>query len=218
MKMKEWWMRRQVGKRLIVVLMKVLIEWIEMIIFHILVGSKCLSVKYLTSRWISRAPEYEPISPTHLGATERDYWRRNKYSPSCKRGWGASGGWWGGPWSRKYQFSTKYYCQYNQQRIWTWVSSGGGQAAESSSNWSINRWPSARPQVFNSRPVWNEVSGAPGLGDLVHGEEVGVGCWYARSTGGGWNGSWKDFHLGGSSNDMQTADWGGSNGVPLSIL
>jgi len=35
--MKEWCMRRQVGKRLIV-LMKVLIEWIELIIFHMLLG------------------------------------------------------------------------------------------------------------------------------------------------------------------------------------
>jgi len=51
MKMKEWSMwRQQVGKRLTVVLMLVLIERIELIIFHIFFGSKWLSVKYLTSR------------------------------------------------------------------------------------------------------------------------------------------------------------------------
>jgi len=99
MTMKEWWMRRQVGMRLTVVLMKVLIEWIELIVFHILIGSKWLSVKYLTSRWISGVPEYEPIIPTYLGATERDHWGQKEDWPRCKRGSGASG-WLGRPQSR----------------------------------------------------------------------------------------------------------------------
>jgi hypothetical protein len=69
--MKEWWMRRQVGKELIVVLLYVLSERIELIIFHKLAGSKCISVKNLTSRCISGAPEYEHISQTYRRATER---------------------------------------------------------------------------------------------------------------------------------------------------
>jgi len=38
-------------------------------------------------------------------------------------------------------------------------------------------------------------------------------CWYARSTGGRWNGSWKDFHLGGSGNALQIGDWESCNVV-----
>jgi len=57
------------------------------------------------------------------------------------------------------------------------------------------------------------ISGAPGLGHMVHCEEVGFGYWYARSTGGGWNGSWKDFHLGCSGNALQIGYWESCNGV-----
>jgi len=34
----------------------------------------------------------------------------------------------------------------------------------------------SRPQVFNYRPATNDISGAPGLGYLVHCEEMGFGC------------------------------------------
>jgi hypothetical protein len=37
-----------------------------------IITSKSLSMKYLTSWWISRAPEYEPICPIYLRATESD--------------------------------------------------------------------------------------------------------------------------------------------------
>jgi len=62
-------------------------DWVNRIDYipHI-IGSKSLSVKYLTLRWISGAPEYEPIYPTYLGVTERDNWRRNEDRPRCKRG------------------------------------------------------------------------------------------------------------------------------------
>jgi len=43
--------------------------------------------------------------------------------------------------------------------------------------------------------------------------EDGFRIWYARSAGGRWNGSWQDFHLGGSSNVMQIAYWESCNRV-----
>jgi len=108
----------------------------------------------------------------------------------------------------------QYWALFSTQStmIWTWVTWWGGQAAECPCYSPIHRWQCSRPQVFNSRPAWSKVSGAPGLGNLVHREEMGVGYWYARSTGGGWNGSWKDFHPGCCSNDLQTADWESRNG------
>jgi len=99
MKLNQWWMRTQVGKRLIVVLMQDLIEWIELIIFNVLVGFKCLSVKDLTSRWMWRGPEFEPMCVTDLGATARDHRGREDNRQRYKRGSRASG-WWGGPRSR----------------------------------------------------------------------------------------------------------------------
>jgi len=42
---------------------------------------------------------------------------------------------------------------------------------------------------------------------------MGLRCWYARSTGGRWNRSWKDFHLGCSGNTLQIGDWESRNGV-----
>jgi len=42
---------------------------------------------------------------------------------------------------------------------------------------------------------------------------MGLGFGYARSSGGRWNGSWQDFCLGGSSCDMQIADWESCYGV-----
>jgi len=54
---------------------------------------------------------------------------------------------------------------------------------------------------------------APGLGHLVHREEIGFGCWYARSAGGGWDRSWKDFHLGCTGNALQIGDWESCNVV-----
>jgi len=42
---------------------------------------------------------------------------------------------------------------------------------------------------------------------------MGLGCWYARSTGGWWNGSWKDFHLSCSGNALQIGDLESCNGV-----
>ena len=143
-----------------------------------------LFVRYLTLRWISRPPEYKHISPAYIEATERNHWGRKGNKQRCKGGSGASGEWWGDPRSSEYQFSVEYSSQYNQQGIWTRVSSWGSQATESPYYLSINRWPGSRPQVFNSRPAWNYVSGAPGFGHLVHCEEGGLGCWYARSTGG----------------------------------
>jgi len=50
---------------------------------------------------------------------------------------------------------------------------------------------------------------------MVHCEEVGLGFWHARSTGGGWNGSWQDYYFRGSGNDMQTDDWEGCNAVAV---
>jgi len=50
---------------------------------------------------------------------------------------------------------------------------------------------------------------------MVHREKVGFGSWSARSAGGGWNGSWQDFHLSGSSNNMQIADWESCNWVAI---
>jgi len=198
-------MRTPVGQRLTVVLLKVLIEWIELIVFDIVIGSKWMSVKCLTSRWISGALEYEPISPTYLGATDRDDWGRKDDGPRCKRGSGATGRWQGGPRSRKYHFSIENCYRHKQQRIWTRVFWWGIQATECPSDSPINIWPCSTAQVFNSRTARNEVSARPGPGHIIHCEVVGLGYWYARSTGGGWNRSWKDFHLGGSSNDMQIA-------------
>jgi len=97
--------------------------------------------------------------------------------------------------------------------MWTRVPWWGSQDAECSSYSSINRWPCSTPKVFNSRPGRNSVSGAPGLGHLVHYEEVGLGCWYARSTGGGYDGSWKDFHLRCSGNALEIRDWESCNVV-----
>jgi len=69
---------------------------------------------------------------------------------------------------------------------------------------------------FQATSIWfqacpEKVSGASGLGHLVHREEVGLGYWYARSTGGGWTGSWKDFHLGCSGNALQIGNWESCN-------
>jgi len=86
-------------------------------------------------------------------------------------------------------------------------------AAYWASTSSINRWPCSRLQLFSSRPSLKYGSGTPGVGNMVHGEEVGSGCWYARITGGRWNGSWKDFYLSCSSNDFQIGDWESCNGV-----
>jgi len=110
----------------------------------------CLSVKYLTLQWISGAPGYEPISPAYIWATERDHWRRKENRQRCKGSSGASGGWWGGSQSSKYQLSIEYGSQYTQQWLWTQVSWWGSQAAECPSYSPINRWPYSRPQVFNS--------------------------------------------------------------------
>jgi len=88
------------------------------------------------------------------------------------------------------------------------VSWWGSQAGEHSSNLPINRWTSSRLQIFNSSPAQNEVSVAPGLGETVLWEKVGLWFGYAGSAGGRWNGSWEDFHFSGSANDMHTADWG----------
>jgi len=170
-------------------------------------------VKYLTLQRISGAQEYQPICPAYIWATERYHWGWKEHRQRWKGGWGASGGWWGGPQSRKYQFRVECCPQHNQQWIWTHVSWWGSHTAECASNWPINRWPGSRPEVFNFRPGWNQVSGAPGLGHMVHCEEVGLGFWYARSAGSGWNGPWQDFHLGGSSNHMQTAHCESGNGV-----
>jgi len=189
-------------------------DWVNRIEYipHIIV-SKCLSVKYLTSRWISGVPEYEPICPTYIGATKRDYSGWNEDRLRLKRGSGSSGGWQGGPRYRYDQVSIAHCSQNNQQRIWTRVSSWGSQAAECPSYSAITRWPCSRPHVSISRRAWNKVSGTPGLGHLVHREEMGLGCWYARSTGGVWNGSWKDFHLSCSGNALHTGDWESCNRV-----
>ena len=87
------------------------------------------------------------------------------------------------------------------------VSWWGGQATGCLPNSPIDRWLSMWLQVFNSRPAWNHVSGAPGLGNMVHCEEMALGFRDARSAGGRWNGPQKDVYLGGSSYDMPTADW-----------
>jgi len=77
----------------------------------------------------------------------------------------------------------------------------------------MKRWLCSRPQVLNSRSVWKPVSGAPSLGRMVHWKEVGLGFQYARCAGSRGNESWQDLYLSVSSNDMQNADWGSSNGV-----
>jgi len=87
--------------------------------------------------------------------------------------------------------------------------------AELHTNSPINQQPCSRAQVFNPMPAWNEVSGAPDLGHMVHSKEMGMGFWYARSTGGTWNGAWQDFHLSGNTNNMQTADSENCNGVTV---
>lgn len=89
----------------------------------------------------------------------------------------------------------------------------GGKAAEYPTDSPINWWSCPWPPVFNSWPAQDHVSGAPGLGHTVHCEELGLRCWYARRIGGGWIGSWKDFHLSGSSIDMQTTDCESCDGV-----
>jgi len=71
----------------------------------------------------------------------------------------------------------------------------------------------SRAQVFNCRPAGNNDSDAPGLGILVHCEEMCFGCWYAWSTGGRRNETWKDFHLACSSNGLQIGNWDSWNGV-----
>jgi len=177
------------------------------------IGSKWLSVKYLISRSISGVLEYEPLFPTYLGATARDHWWWNEAQQRCKRGSGARGWWRGGPQSRYYKFIIEPCSHGNQQRTWSRVSRWDSEATECPSFSPITRWPCSRPQVFNSRPAWNEISGPPGLGHLVYREEMSLGCYYARSTGGGWNVSWKDFYLGCSCNALQIGDWESCNGV-----
>jgi len=109
----------------------------------------------------------------------------------------------------------QYWTQLSIQPTtnWTRVSWWSSQDNEWVSYSPINRWPWSRPQGFNSRPAWNESFGAPPLGHLVYHEVMGLGCWYAMSTGGRWNGSWKDFHLACSSNALQIGDWESRNGV-----
>jgi len=137
-------------------------DWVNIIDYipHI-IWPKCLAVKYLISRWMSEAPEYGPISSTYLGATDCDHSRQNEDWPRCMRGSAASR-WRGSPWSRYYQLAMEHCSQHNPQRICTWVSWWGGQAAGCPSYSPINRWPcsrplvlNSRPQVFNSRPARN---------------------------------------------------------------
>ena len=47
--------------------------------------------------------------------------------------------------------------------------------AELHTNSPINQQPCSRAQVFNPMPAWNEVSGAPDLGHMVHSKEMGMG-------------------------------------------
>jgi len=144
-------------------------------------------------------------------------WKRplgqKEHEQQCKGGSGGSEGCWGGPQSRNYKLSTEYGAQYNQQRISTRVSWWSSQAAECASYSPINSWPCSRLQVFNSKPAQIHVFGAQGLGHQVHREEMGLGCCYARCTGGGWNESWKDFHLGCSGNALQIGHWESCDGV-----
>jgi len=89
------------------------------------------------------------------------------------------------------------------------------QAAKCPSYSPINRWPCSMPQAFKCRPTQNSVSGAPGLGHLLHPEGMGLGCCYTRSIGGGWIRSQNDFHLSCSSNDLKIGDWERFNGVGI---
>jgi len=173
----------------------------------------CLSVKYLTMWWIAGVLESEPICPAYSGATGRNCWGWQETLQKCKGGSGATGGQLGDPHFTKSQFSIEFCFQFNQQWIWSWASSWGCQATWCTSDSPINRWQCSRPEIFNSQPAPIQVSGTAGLGHRVHSEKGGLGFWYARSTGGGWIGSWQNFHLGGSGNNMQTADWDSCHGV-----
>jgi len=85
------------------------------------------------------------ISQAYIRATERDHWGRNEHRQSCRAGSEGSGGWWGGPQSRKLKLSTGYCWQYNQQWIWTRVCWWSIQAAECAFYSPVNRWVCSRP-------------------------------------------------------------------------
>jgi len=173
----------------------------------------CLSAKYITLWWIPESPEYEPLCPAYIRVTERDQWVPTDNRQRCRGDSGTSGGWWGGPRSRQYQFRIQFCSRYIQQWIWTWMSWGRSQSAACLSYSPINSWPSPWQQVFNSSPAQNQVSGAPGSGNMVQHQEMAMGFRYARSAGGRWNGSWPNFYVSGSSYDMQIADQEGCYGV-----
>lgn len=76
----------QVGRILEVRLTHVQIESIALIIFCILIGSECWSVKFLSSEVISGAPENEPIVLAYIGVTVRDYEEQKGDQPRSKEG------------------------------------------------------------------------------------------------------------------------------------
>jgi len=84
MKIYDLQMRRHAGERLVVGLMEVLIVRIELIILHRFIRSKCLCMKYQTSRGIAGVPEYGPIRPTYFGVTDSDDWG-TKMTDQCTR-------------------------------------------------------------------------------------------------------------------------------------
>jgi len=115
--------------------------------------NRCFSVNYVTSQWMSGVPQFEPICPAYIKATEWDHWGCRENSQRCKGGWGASGGLWGVPGSKWSQLSIEYCSQYIQQRIWTWVSWWDSQATRCLSYSAIESRPSPWSQRYNSRPA-----------------------------------------------------------------
>jgi len=117
----EWMEESMAGMRTVHVLMEVLIETMELIIFrvYIFVSMLALSVRYRISPWISEALAYTPICAADFKTTERYYWWPNDNWKWSKRQSGASGEWWGSPRSGWLQVCTEYCIQYNQQQIET---------------------------------------------------------------------------------------------------
>jgi len=102
--------------------------------------------------------------------------------------------------------------------LWSLVFWWGSKAAEWPSNSPIKCWLSPWQQESYSRPPCNEVSGAPGMCNMVYDEVMDLGFRYAKSTGGWQNGSWHDFYLSGSSYDKKLLTKNVVMGLPQSIL
>jgi len=111
--MEEWRERSMVAKRMVVEIMKVLMERIELIIFHTYIIIPMLAwLKYQLLWWISEELEYEPMWTGNVETTESDYWRWRDTRPQYKGVSGAGGDWRGRSQSRWWLFSTEHRSQY----------------------------------------------------------------------------------------------------------